>query len=191
MRNLGAALAGVLAMVPCWSVAQDHPSTEQIIEALRPSAAKPRVPLRQLGDEAAMRRSLGAPPMPGTSYALQPSVQLMVHFATNSTELTLDTMAALDALGRALQSRVLSADKFRIEGHTDTVGTREYNRLLSELRAIRVVDYLTSRFRVDRGRMVPVGMGQDQLLVRTGGNQAEPRNRRVTVTNLTAQWDGT
>ena len=48
----------------------------------------------------------------------------------------------LDELGRALASKDLAAYRFRIEGHTDTVGSRDYNRALSERRAEAVVDYV-------------------------------------------------
>ena len=115
-----------------------------------------------------------------------PSVDLTVQFATGSSELTPQAVRTLDELGRALSSSALSGFRFRIEGHTDTVGAPELNRSLSEARAERVVAYLSSRWQVDRAKVETAGMGGEQLLVPTGPNVPEPRNRRVTVINLGA-----
>ena len=89
-------------------------------------------------------------------------------------------------MGRALSSKELAGYKFRIEGHTDTVGTPEANRLLSEQRAKAVVSYISSHFGVDGTRLQPVGMGEQDLAVPTPAQTAEPRNRRVLVVNLGA-----
>ena len=120
------------------------------------------------------------------SPAPAPSVNLTVEFATGSADLTPAAVHTLDELGRALSSSALAGYRFRIEGHTDTVGTREQNQALSEARAAKVLDYLATKWSVDRGKVQAVGMGQDHLLVPTGQNVAQPRNRRVTVINLGA-----
>jgi outer membrane protein OmpA-like peptidoglycan-associated protein len=80
----------------------------------------------------------------------------------------------------------LSGYKFRIEGHTDTVGSAAYNKALSERRAEAVVGYIAKKFHVDPSRMQAVGMGEEGLLVATPPETAEPRNRRVEVINLGA-----
>jgi len=92
----------------------------------------------------------------------------------------------LDNLGKALSDPTLVDYRFRIEGHTDTVGTRPYNKALSDRRAATVVDYLVNNFRVDRGRVQAVGMGEDDLLIPTPDQTPEPRNRRVLVVNIGA-----
>eukprot|EP01037_Dinobryon_pediforme_P018107 gene18107-18347_t len=118
--------------------------------------------------------------------AAAPSASLEVQFATGSADLTPQAREALDQLGRALSSADLAAYRFRIEGHTDTVGSPDSNRALSARRADVVVDYLNTKFGVDRARMQPVGMGSDQLAVPTGAQVSEPRNRRVMVVNIGA-----
>ena len=95
-------------------------------------------------------------------------------------------MAALNELGRALTNRELSAYRFRIEGHTDTVGTPEYNKALSEQRADAVVTYLTTRFGVAPSRLQAVGVGEQGLLVPTPPQTPDERNRRVQIINLDA-----
>jgi len=90
----------------------------------------------------------------------------------------------LDNLGRALNDRTLTTYRFRIEGHTDTVGTHDYNKELSDRRAAAVVDYLAMNFHVDRSRIQAIGMGEEGLLVPTPDQTPEPRNRRVQVVNI-------
>ena len=115
-----------------------------------------------------------------------PAVNLTVNFANGSADLTPDAMKTLDELGQALSSNELSGYKFRIEGHTDTVGSAAYNKALSERRAHAVVDYIAKKFNVNPSRMQAVGMGEEGLLVATPPETAEPRNRRVEVINLGA-----
>ena len=113
-------------------------------------------------------------------------MNLTVQFASGSAVLTPAAIHTLDELGRALSSSTLAAYKFRIEGHTDTVGTPEMNKTLSEQRAAAVVDYLAGKFSIDKARLTSVGMGEEGLLVSTPANTPEPRNRRVQVINLGA-----
>ena len=118
--------------------------------------------------------------------AVDPSVSLTVNFASGSADLTADAIRTLDELGRALASKDLAGYRFRIEGHTDTVGSRDYNQALSERRAAAVVDYVAQEYGVDPARLQAVGLGEDGLLVQTPADTPEPRNRRVQVINLGA-----
>ncbi len=115
-----------------------------------------------------------------------PSVNLYVPFENGSAALTPAAITALDELGKALSSTSLSGYKFRIEGHTDTVGTKAYNMSLSDRRAAAVADYLEQKYGVTQSRLETVGMGESHLLVPTPDQTPEPRNRRVTVVNLGA-----
>ncbi len=108
----------------------------------------------------------------------------MVLFPTNSSELTPEATQTLDRLGQALGSQRLSSFRFRVEGHTDTVGSAAYNRSLSQRRADAVVGYLEQKFGIPAARLQAVGLGEQGLLVATGAQVAEPRNRRVQVVNL-------
>jgi OOP family OmpA-OmpF porin len=118
------------------------------------------------------------------SPATAPSVNLTVNFATGSAELTQDAIQTLDALGQALSSETLSAFRFRVEGHTDTVGSRGYNHALSAKRAETVVNYIAAKYGIAAGRLQPVGMGFDNPVVATPDQTPEPRNRRVQVVNI-------
>jgi outer membrane protein OmpA-like peptidoglycan-associated protein len=177
---MAAALAAG-TLVPAAGRAQPNPSADQIIKSLTPGES--------LGTTTrGIRIGPGQAPAhqatPAASAEHGPSVSLNVRFATGSADLTPEAQRALDELGRALSAQQLASYRFRIEGHTDTVGDREMNQMLSERRAATVVDYLESRYRIDRSRLQAVGMGEEGLLVPTPDQTAEPRNRRVEVVNI-------
>ncbi|MGH7071129.1 MAG: OmpA family protein, partial [Acetobacteraceae bacterium] len=113
-----------------------------------------------------------------------PSVNLNVQFATDSAALAPAARQTLDALGEALSSQQLSAYRFRIEGHTDTVGSPAYNQALSQRRADAVAAYLERKFGIPSSRLETIGMGEQGLLVPTPPNTPEAKNRRVQVINL-------
>jgi len=113
-------------------------------------------------------------------------VSITVEFRTGSAQLSPSAMRILNNLGGALTSPRLAGDRFRIEGHTDTVGTPELNKALSEQRAAAVVGYLTEKFHIDPARLDPVGMGEAEPAVPTPPQTPEARNRRVRVVNLGA-----
>ena len=161
---LSLAVIGALAAAP--ARAQDNPSTKEMVQSLIPVRGI-RIPVRGI--------RIGKP---------APAVSLNVTFATGSAELTPEAIQTLDDLGRALTDPALAAYRFRLEGHTDTVGGRDYNKALSDRRALAVAAYLAEQYRVDLNRLQPVGMGQDGLLVPTPDQTAEARNRRVLVVNI-------
>jgi OmpA-OmpF porin, OOP family len=195
----------VLGWLPAF--AQSNPSASQIINSLKPSGnlvmggtrgirlaaptdgAQPSPPQAAAKSGSASQTHVASnkPMAPAAaSSASAPAVSLTVNFANGSAELTPDAIKALDALGEALSSKDLAGYKFRIEGHTDTVGATVYNKELSERRAEAVVDYIAKKFNVDPSRMQAVGMGEGGLLVNTPPQTPEPRNRRVQVINLGA-----
>ena len=116
--------------------------------------------------------------------AAAPAVSLTVEFATNSARLTPAARGTLDKLGAALSSAQLAQYRFRIEGHTDTVGSPGYNLALSQRRADAVAAYLEAHFGISASRLVAVGMGEKGLLVPTPPQTPEARNRRVQVVNI-------
>jgi outer membrane protein OmpA-like peptidoglycan-associated protein len=174
--------------------AAQNPSADQIINSLRPSGnlvtgGTRGIRLAPGGNGAVQSQVAPATESSSSKPAAaptNPAVNLTVNFATNSAELTPDALRTLDELGRALASRDLAGYRFRIEGHTDTVGTHDYNQGLSERRAEAVVHYVAKKFGVEPGRLQAVGMGETGLLVQTPPQTPEPRNRRVQVINLGA-----
>ena len=107
-----------------------------------------------------------------------------MNFVSGSAELTPSARHALDTLGHALTSPTLASFRFRIEGHTDTVGTEATNQALSEQRAQTAAAYLEEHYKIDQSRLDAVGRGQTDLAVDTPPQTPEARNRRVKVVNL-------
>jgi OmpA-OmpF porin, OOP family len=172
-------LGGGLA--PALAQAQQNPTPEQILKSLTPT---PGMENTSRGIRFATPH--GGAPAQAHARARAPSVSLNVDFATGSAVLTPQATQALDALGSVLGNPSLAAYHFRIEGHTDTVGSAVLNKALSERRAAAVVDYLTAKYNVSPSRLQAVGMGEQGLLVPTPDQTPEPRNRRVLVVNAGA-----
>lgn len=211
MRSLITPIIVAPLMLGSLPALAQNPSADQIINSLRPSGnlvsggtrgirvaappsdtAAPRAAAPAQATSAQQPHIASSRPVPVPVAASTPppaggpSVNLTVNFANGSAELTPDAIRTLDELGRALASKDLEGFRFRIEGHTDTVGSREYNQALSERRAIAVVNYVSKKYGVGADRLQAVGMGEDGLLVQTPPQTAEPRNRRVQVINLGA-----
>ncbi|MBL6456907.1 OmpA family protein [Belnapia sp. T6] len=159
-----------------------NPSMQDLIEQLQPTTRGIRMPGQAPAapaPEQPARAAAGTTAPPG-----MPAASLRVLFASGSASLTPAAEQSLDSLGRALSSQQLAPYRFRIEGHTDTVGSQSLNQALSERRAMAVRDYLANRHGIDPSRLEAVGMGEGQLLVATPDDTAEARNRRVQVINL-------
>ncbi len=67
-----------------------------------------------------------------------------------------------------------------VEGHTDSIGTEEYNQGLSDRRAKAVFDYLTARG-VDPARLKSVGFGELKPIADNATAEGRQLNRRVML----------
>ena len=94
-------------------------------------------------------------------------------FDTNSSILKPGAYAELDRVARVL--RDYPQTRIRVEGHTDTKGSAEYNMVLSEKRAQSVGDALVQRG-VDPARMQMIGFGESQPV-----SSSDADNRRVNI----------
>ena len=179
--------------------AQSAPSVEQMIQKLKPASLKgPSMGVKPknvaaAGAPAAQPVPVVQPVVASTTIAPPPqapvdapSLSLVVQFRTGSAELSPEAQQGLDHLGQALASADLSSFRFRIEGHTDTVGKPELNLSLSQRRAETVTKYLSGKYGIAPTRLVAAGLGSTQPAVPTADQVAESRNRRVQIVNLGA-----
>ena len=116
----------------------------------------------------------------GELLALQPPPVevLMLTFRTGGSSLTSDSQERLDEI----MSRALAraGGEIVVVGHTDTVGDQASNDALSLQRAEAIRMQLIQRgFPAERVRAE--GRGLRLLLVPTGPNVDEPRNRRAEI----------
>jgi OOP family OmpA-OmpF porin len=70
-----------------------------------------------------------------------------------------------------------------LEGHTDSIGSEEYNMQLSKRRANSVKKYLVEKFNIDASRISTVGHGESKPVASNKTSEGRQRNRRV-VSNI-------
>lgn len=114
--------------------------------------------------------------------AVQPGrVDLRLNFGTGSATLSPGSQAQVRAFAEALKRPQLSSIRVRIEGHTDSTGTRATNMALSQRRAQAVADYLVGQG-VAANRLEVRGFGPDQPLPGRPGSSGD--NRRVEAVRI-------
>jgi outer membrane protein OmpA-like peptidoglycan-associated protein len=150
--------------------------TEQVLST--PYAAARMGPGGRLetgtASEAEVRQSFGA-----TVAALPPRpVSFLLYFLTDSDEITPESREQAQALLAEVARR--PSPNVVVIGHTDRVGTDEYNDRLSRQRAERIRAELI-RLGVDPARITTEGRGEREPLVPTADEVPEPQNRRVEV----------
>jgi outer membrane protein OmpA-like peptidoglycan-associated protein len=108
-----------------------------------------------------------------------------VTFRTDSADLNAQFYKVLD--GVALVAKKYDKTIIEVAGHTDSTGTAEYNRQLSQRRASSVAGYLVSRG-VMQARIMTAAGGEDHPIASNATDQGRAANRRVeiTLTPLTA-----
>ncbi len=109
------------------------------------------------------------PPVPGP---------YVVFFDTDSFELNEKSLAIIkEAAGKGASAQVMKAV---LSGHTDTVGSDEYNKALSRARVIAVGNALMEAG-VSRKLVQKENYGESKLRVATPDNTAKQDNRRVEI----------
>jgi len=116
----------------------------------------------------------------GPALAAQPSrpIRFAVQFVESKDELTEESKVALDAIFAEIAKRPVP--DVLIVGHTDSVGSDQYNDVLSRQRA-DVIRAGLIQSGIAPENIVAVGRGKRELLVPTPDGVAEPRNRRVEI----------
>ena len=112
----------------------------------------------------------------------KPSASLLITFETNSADLTPAAKQQLDVVAAALKNERLAAYGFNVEGHADPRGSRDANRVLSQLRAESVRTFLITAHGIESQRLKAEGKGDQELLNRAYPAAAE--NRRVTIVTV-------
>ena len=120
------------------------------------------------------------PPAPVAPPA-KPAEELVlkgVNFETASAKLKPESTKILDGVAATIKK--CNCSKVDIRGYTDSVGKAEYNRRLSEHRAIAVKDYLEAHG-VAKGVLTAQGLGPDSPIASNATAAGRAENRRVTV----------
>jgi outer membrane protein OmpA-like peptidoglycan-associated protein len=120
--------------------------------------------------QAAFGSALGAQPPRPTSFFL--------YFPLDSDELTPESQRLVGTIMSDIAQR--PAPEVIVIGHTDTMGTEEYNDRLSLQRAEGIRTRLIARG-IPEHSIQANGRGERELLVPTADQVAEPKNRRVEI----------
>ena len=100
-----------------------------------------------------------------------------VHFEFDKSRLTpLGRRVLDDAAQKLKENPNLSVE---IEGHTDSIGTDQYNLGLGQRRAEVVKGYLTLRHQIDPRRMTALSYGEARPIADNRTEQGRAQNRRV------------
>ncbi len=132
----------------------------------------PGIPVKLSHDEiaAVFSDALDAQPLPPAKFIL--------YFLPDSNLLTRKSEKLLPQIIQTILKR--KSHDIVISGHTDTVGTKEYNYRLSLERAKTMFDILVANGAVPNDIRI-TSHGEGNLLVKTPDEVAEPKNRRVEV----------
>ena len=101
-----------------------------------------------------------------------------IFFDTDSYKLKKESKIELDKVIRFLTDN--PSVKIKISGHTDNIGSSEYNLQLSKERAKEVVDYLIENSIVP-GRLEYVGFGYSKPVADNATEQGRAMNRRTEL----------
>jgi outer membrane protein OmpA-like peptidoglycan-associated protein len=100
-------------------------------------------------------------------------------FETGKADLKPELRENLSAIGAILQS-LLTESNVVVEGHTDNVGTAEFNQKISEQRAKAVMQYLVERG-IEAARLQAVGYGLTKPVADNNTDEGKAKNRRVEL----------
>ncbi|MBU0728769.1 MAG: OmpA family protein [Proteobacteria bacterium] len=107
-------------------------------------------------------------------------VNLKVEFDINSFAVRPESSQILVELANAMKSQELQGQTFTINGHTDSVGSEEYNRNLSLSRAETIKQFLTANG-IEEARIKTAGFGEENPLVENDTPENRQLNRRVEI----------
>lgn len=137
---------------------------------------------RQAGNRPAPNRQMASVNRPRTpAAAAGQRADLRLAFELGSANMTTVARAEAKVFAESLMRPELRGMKFVIEGHTDSIGSRDYNIDLSRRRAQAVTDYLVS-LGVPRERLDIKGYGFDRPL--PGLSASAEQNRRVEAVRV-------
>jgi outer membrane protein OmpA-like peptidoglycan-associated protein len=151
----------------------------QFVVAPMPGDTEPttRSIVRHVNEAAAHARPrVSGAGVPGT---VTDSLVSHAEFEFNSDHLTEDGKGHLDEFGQALIRKDMPADGVLLIGHTDSLGSDDYNMELSERRAQAAKRYLEESFNIPASKISTMGKGKNDPIAPNDTEADRQRNRRV------------
>ena len=106
-----------------------------------------------------------------------------VRFGLNSSELSAEAKAALDAIAAKLKADNQGV-YIEIQGHTDGSGSDDYNLTLGARRAESVMRYLSTQAGLPLHRMNSISYGESKPIADNNTRDGRATNRRVVLVVL-------
>ena len=192
-------IGAALSMTAGLALAADNSiSSDQIVHALQPKPVTrglstgpqidPAVKAREIGFVQTLKnrktRSLsqGERAEIAEIASTKPKIDLDIQFDYNSADISKTSMPAVQELGKALSNASLKGSTFVVAGHTDAIGSEEYNQGLSERRADTIKRYLVQNYGLTGSDLVTVGYGKSKP--KDPNAPMDAVNRRVQVVNM-------
>jgi OOP family OmpA-OmpF porin len=72
-----------------------------------------------------------------------------------------------------------------VDGNTDSVGSADYNYVLSKRRADSVITYLVTKYQIPAHKIYLIGLGKDKPVAANSNTAGRAKNRRVDVRLMT------
>jgi outer membrane protein OmpA-like peptidoglycan-associated protein len=129
-------------------------------------------------------RYKGPPPPPPIIVPTPPATRFIldgVNFDTGKATLRPESVGRLDSVAELMTYK--KSARIEISGHTDNVGKKKANQILSEKRAQACRDYLVSKG-IDASRLTTVGYGDERPIAPNDNEQGRQQNRRIEATEL-------
>ncbi len=104
--------------------------------------------------------------------------KITIHFPSGSHALSEDSKQIIDDQFVDI-AKAFGSARIRIEGNTDSKGSRNLNVNLSKKRAQSVADYLINEYQMDKNRLVVVGNGPDKPVADNKTDAGRAKNRRT------------
>jgi outer membrane protein OmpA-like peptidoglycan-associated protein len=100
-----------------------------------------------------------------------------VQFETGKADIKSESHGLLNEVAQVLKENP-QVEVISVEGHTDSTGSPDFNRKLSQQRAESVAKYLSGKG-VKAARMEPKGFGPDRPIADNETDPGREANRRV------------
>ena len=123
------------------------------------------------------------PPAPEPAPAAGPifTIEGDVAFDFDSDRIKPEFYPELDQIAASLREN--QAEQLALTGHTDAIGSEQYNQGLSERRARSVATYL-EQAGVPGGRLITSGAGENQPIASNETSEGRAQNRRVEISTI-------
>lgn len=107
------------------------------------------------------------------------SITLDVEFDFDSAQSRAEHNVEVKQVAEFMRQHPLTMVTF--EGHTDSLGSSDYNQRLSEKRATTIANILVQEFQIETSRVTFIGYGEEKPIASNANETGRQNNRRVVV----------